>query len=536
MPQNLFSRWLVVLLAGLADAVALAPGPYSDKMLARQPVIVLAQWEKAPFTWHKKTRVDEKGETHVQNSEAHTTLRILRVIKGLEPGAREREILLDGLFGWNKNGKDVRTWTSTEIPGNVRDVTKPALWFLRPCKSWDRGVTNDFLKVVNYRAIQPAVLEGYFTALGSRQPRAEVPKLLPAKHPLVTERVLYFLAGGEEPWPYDSGTPPDEAAPEKSGGRPLAREHPRVWSVVEAPEEGPRPYATALYAAMRGARAAAQLEGLLSDRNPDVRGVAAAWLLRLNRKEPMDKIVAALGAIRDDGTRVRLLDDLDPALDDRLVPLWLGQLHTASAYFPTQYGDATLAEASRKRLHDLTGYWFPYHPALANEGWALAVRERGKEERLRALEQWRPNLEVPLRAEILLPSRERDANPDVRRADHSVDKPKGGTGEEVAYRTIRVRNVSNHPIRLSSRPSGVDQEWPDGSISGGFNFGDHGAPAGPFHTLPPSQVLEFPLSIYIPFLEAAPGARKLKIRFLGFDPDDRDTGWRGELEVTEAGE
>ena len=85
------------------------------------------------------------------------------------------------------------------------------------------------------------------------------------------------------------------------------------------------------------------------------------------------------------------------------------------------------------------GYWFPYHPALANEGWAQAVRERGKEERLRALEQWRPNLEVPL-------------------------------------------------------------------------------------------------SIYIQFLEAEPGARKLKIRFLGFDPKDREAGWRGDLVVTEAGE
>ena len=101
---------------------------------------------------------------------------------------------VDGPIGWNEAGLALNSATSTELMGDVDDVTNTNLWFLSWSKSSGSPRKNKVLEIGHYRQIQPLVLEEYFKALGSRHPRREVPKLLNDRHPEVVYRALHFVA------------------------------------------------------------------------------------------------------------------------------------------------------------------------------------------------------------------------------------------------------------------------------------------------------------------------------------------------------
>lgn len=126
---------LSFILMGAHTVSGIAPNFISDAELAQSPVIVVGQWENAPFTSHNKYRDDFGSDQVIADSEAYTKLRILRVIKGsdLKPGEHH---LMTGLgISWSEDGAWVSSGTSTELLGDVGNITQPNLWFLKKSRS-----------------------------------------------------------------------------------------------------------------------------------------------------------------------------------------------------------------------------------------------------------------------------------------------------------------------------------------------------------------------------------------------------------------
>src|SRR2546422_11482936 len=124
-------KWIelcaVVALAVSTNSSAIAPAYVSDEALARYPVIVVAKWEKAEFKRHHRY----EGTNMVTAIESFTELNVLRVIKGdLKPGAAQKVMVGWGI-AWSKDGRWVSSGTSTEMPGDVKSVTEPNIWFVK---------------------------------------------------------------------------------------------------------------------------------------------------------------------------------------------------------------------------------------------------------------------------------------------------------------------------------------------------------------------------------------------------------------------
>ena len=129
--------WLIVLLLATSPLFAIAPRNYTDAELANFPVIVVAQWEKqkkdkaSVFRRHCKIVKNERGEKIIKRFEFYTKLKIIRTVKGdeIKPG----EYDLKGSFGisWRLDGTGLESGTSTQILGDVDDLTVPRLWFLK---------------------------------------------------------------------------------------------------------------------------------------------------------------------------------------------------------------------------------------------------------------------------------------------------------------------------------------------------------------------------------------------------------------------
>ncbi|MCU0724164.1 MAG: hypothetical protein MUC63_11250 [Planctomycetes bacterium] len=197
---------LAALWAAWASAAqASGPGYLSDEELAKAPIVVVAKWEKAPFTPHHK---------------------------------------FVGTF--------VNSASSTQIPWDVDDVKVPCLWFLRPKRSWDEKDPREYLAIDHYRAIQPLRFEEYFAALASPDRDALVPRLLGPDDPEAAARVLRHICGGIWPWPFD----PDEIARRYSNpagrGPLLAAEGERVRAFAASGPVPLRARAVAVYAELKG--------------------------------------------------------------------------------------------------------------------------------------------------------------------------------------------------------------------------------------------------------------------------------------------
>ena len=147
------TAFVVLALLATQDAWAIVPNYVSDDELAKYPVIVVAKWDKAPWVPHHKYQM--KGIVQI---ESYTRLKILSVIQGkVEPG--EVDLKMDWGITWQKDGTFVNSGTSTQLVGDVDDVTKPCLWFLKRTRSWDESRKEEYLTAGNYRAVQPLELK-----------------------------------------------------------------------------------------------------------------------------------------------------------------------------------------------------------------------------------------------------------------------------------------------------------------------------------------------------------------------------------------
>ena len=107
-----------------------------------------------------------------------TEIEIERVIQGdIQPGPHT--IMTGFRIGWFEHGGPVIAFWSTEMIGDVREVTEPNLWFLHYKKSWDPADTKTYLLLDTYRSIQPLDREAHFLSLRS-PPEVPGPEEVPS--------------------------------------------------------------------------------------------------------------------------------------------------------------------------------------------------------------------------------------------------------------------------------------------------------------------------------------------------------------------
>src|SRR5947208_2316874 len=120
----------VTLLVITTNGWAIAPPYITDEELARYPVIVVAKWEKVAFKPHHRYDGSKDGARVATAIESFTELNVLRVIKGdLKPGVQK--VMIGWGIVWSKDGDRVSSGTSTEMPGDVKSITEPNIWFLK---------------------------------------------------------------------------------------------------------------------------------------------------------------------------------------------------------------------------------------------------------------------------------------------------------------------------------------------------------------------------------------------------------------------
>jgi len=518
-PRSLFP---CLLLLWANSAHGIAPRYIPDPQLARSPIIVVAKWEKAPFEHHAKYRDPDRKHV-VEASEGYTKLRILRVIKGpgLKPG--EHELLIGLGIAWSKDGKWLGSGTSTELSGDVNDITQPNLWFLTKARSWDETRTDEYLSISNYRSIQPLVLENYFRALKSPQPEVEVPKLLSPERPVEANRVLRYLSGGIWPWPFgpdphgfSSYTNPDTRGPL------LKSEADRVWKIVGSATAQARPPTLSVYAELAGEDGIIRVRTLLDDKDPEVRGIAIGILARHHDLESLDRLEQAAGGVDHGWLACKVIAELSSWGHEGVVPSLITWLQNND--FAYQYGDdlGIPALKARQALKQITGHWFPFNVEQSAKAWSQASLMSDQAQRGALLAKLIPGEEYPLLAELV--------GEPVHNDPKAAEPPtgKGYPDGEVTV-TIRLQNISPLPVTISRVPSTVSIRWPAG-VSGGSISPKH-VTSETYVTLEPAESLEFTAHLDESFLLAEPDDRSLKISFRDNGNSAGVNAWIGTLEV-----
>ena len=404
------------------SAFALAPDYQTDYELAQYPYIVLAQWDKAERRSHRLVEGDV-----CKRFEEFTELNVLRVVKGdLTPG---RHTLLSSYgIAWLENGTGLSTGMSTEIPGDVDDVTKPNLWFLTRERSWNPSDKASYLFVPHYRTVQPPVLESFFVALASKEHDEEVPKLLASDNPEVITRVLRHLCGGVLPWPYQPEELQMHYRPSERG-RLMKECAPSVRGLMARDVPGIRPLAASVYAELSGRDCVGFMRSLLADRDPAVRGIAVGVLAQCEDVESIARMCTAVKGLEDAALacaviwKVAAWDDLRvapvliPFLEDDSDGGFMGQL----TYIP--------ALKAQKSLHSLTDCWFPFDIEGAQKAWAQAAALPTVEAQRGRLQALLPSNACPLRAQWSGP---------------------------LSNLCIRVINASDRPVTICRYPTRIE--------------------------------------------------------------------------------
>lgn len=534
---------LAVLL--LCDVVyAVGPSYKTDAELVRFPVIVVAQWDRA-----ETRRYESEDESRGRRFEVETELNVLRVIKGqISPG--KHSLLLDWGIGWMKDGTGLATWTSTHLPGDVEDVSKPNIWMLERELSWEGGMRKTAwavvgvllvlsvfaillailairkrkgkrllaavvllvltsmagykasgyiwspLQVTYYRAIQPLVLEEYYAALDSFHPQSHVQKLLKSDHPEVLRRTLHYLCGWVWPWP---NTPREFGnlhyeTPEERGEVLCGHAEAVRKFVVTAPDEV-RPLAVSVYAELAKGDCIEYMRSLLGDRDSSVRGVAVGILAQHKDEASIPHIAKALEGIEDAYLACKIIEMMTAWGDDRLTPAFITFLEDGT--FSYQYSDelGIPAVKARKGLYAITGHWFPYAVQVSSEAWKQVEAILNKDGRREMLGQILPGTEFPLNAELVGIARPQPTDLTVSAQTTSSMKvvpsfEESPTIDEFTV-TVRVTNNSAGPLSVARYPRSVDLNWPRGTSSAWPIRSESDPVTTPYITLAPGEWTEF---------------------------------------------
>ncbi len=500
-----------------------APRYVSDPELAGYPVIVVATWKSTPWRRHEKWSDDGYG---IERWEAYTRLNILSVLRGnVEPG--EVELLKSPGIAWPADGSWVTSGTSTEMVGDVRDITKPCLWFLKRERSWDEELKEEFLSVSNYREIQPLELYEFYLALSQPDAELVVPTLLSADHDLVAERVLLYLCGGMWPWPFIGY----DLDGRRAYHEPLRAEAGRVWDYLHANVTERHPIAASVYAELADEDDIENVRTLLDDRDAHVRAIALGALARYRDEVSSSRFAKAIEGY-EDGTAFAVVDALAAWNSSRVVPALIEFLQTD---LWNQIGEDLIdmpAIKAQLALKEITGHVFPFDVALSKKAWHNATRTDDRAERRTILGEIAPADETPLvAAAVGVPRKE---IPEELTKLFRVPK-------DYEWSTIvRLQNVSSRPVTVVEYPSGGEIRT-SRSLSGfgnhysrmcsRFGFGDATFENQRFTTIAPGTSTEFEVVLPQSFLVDSPHKRRLRLLYLDSGKDQGLKAWLGSLDV-----
>lgn len=507
MKKILIIGLFILLLC--SSVYAMAPTYVTDAELTQYPIIVAAKWDKAEVKPH------ELIEGNVcREYEVFTELNVQRVIKGdIKPG--KHTILMGRGIGWKKDGTRLGTWTSTDIPGDVDDVTKPNIWFLVRAQSWDTSDKTLYYSVSHYRAIQPLFLEEYFVALASDNPEEQVPKLLTSDNAELLRRILRYICGDIWPWPNE---PKDGCAyywnPEKRGNV-LRKQSEAVRKVVERDVGNVRYVAASVYAELEGKSCIKYMRSLLNDKDPKVRGIAIGILIQYKDENSIEAMVNAVEGVNDGKLSCRVIEAVSSWGDERLVPLLITFLQNNA--FAYQFGEDVGIPAlkARKALYEITGHWFPYDIVVSTEIWKKVAAVRDSNERKKLLKELLPENEFPVVAELIGSPREASKELEDKRS----------------MVTVRVKNASGQDITIAKLPTGVHQSCPALSSYRALHPPLKDITKKDFLTLKPSEWTEFEVAIYNRFLVSEPKNRNLKLSYTDNGNSVGVNAWIGSLDV-----
>jgi hypothetical protein len=502
-----------------AGAVGMAPPYLTDAQLAKYPVIVIAKWEKAPFTPHFK-----ENDSNIAMREIYTRLRILEVIRGdVKPG--EVDLMTGWGIGWNKEGKELRTHTSSDLPGDLDDVTQPAIWFLQRKRSWDKTRKDEYLSISNYRAVQPIELKDFYVAMTSKDSEKLVPTLLSMERTFISQRVLRHLCGGIPPWPFDQGAHGNFYSRPKERGKVYREEAEQIWEFVKANPGKPRPISVAAYAELVGKECVNNMRALLDDGDPQVRLVAIGVLAKHRDRDSIGRFANAASGLTGRWESCLVLEELSTWDEAGLVPTFIRFLQNDEWAYQGEGGYQDLISPmvlAKRTLHSRTGHAFPFDVELAENAWEEANKLENKAERLRLLETLAPEGKAPIIATAVgLPSQERGEY--LWKGIERLEE-----GERVIL--VRLRNHSSQPVTILRQPSAVFETWEGGS--GGYRT-DEVTKGGKqeFVTIKPNDIGRLAVRVSKAFLEAPIEKRRLVLSYLASKNVAGTGTFAGEIEV-----
>ncbi len=496
---------LCMALLCVNKAQAIAPRYMSDQELAESSIIVVAQWEKASVESHNRYRENEDLGPVIIESEAYTKLRIVRTVKGakLKPG--QYDLKVGWGISWSKDGTWLSSGTSTELPGDVQDITKPSLWFLNRERSWDEAREDDYLSIDNYRQIQPLGLDGYFLALGGDRPKRDVPLLLSSDQPEEVRRALLYVCGGHWPWPHDSDFERRYLSPDKRG-EILSAQANAVAKVVERKDLGElRSLAVTVYAELKQEGCVNYVRELLRDEDADVRAMAVCVLARNRDEKAIGGMIQAVNGITNGWMSCRVIESLGDWGDDRLVPALIAFLENGdSAGFA---GDDLFIPAikSRQVLLAITGHVFPFEADSSLKAWDKAQHIADASSRGELLAQLIPCDAQPLKAELV------------------------GSNNN-AY--LRLTNTSRQPTTVTRHPSYGHQRSPGASFGCGFGQAAEVQSEKGFVTLKPGDSIQLSVELRDRFLLASPDTREMSVVFDNTGSAYGINAWIGNIKVS----
>lgn len=500
-----------------AGAMAIAPPFLTDAQLSKFPVIVIAKWEKTPITQHFK-----ENDSNIAMREIYTRLRILEVIRGdVKPG--EVEIMMGWGIGWNNEGKELRTYTSSDLPGDLDDVTQPAIWFLQRQRSWDETRKEEYLSVSNYRAVQPIELKDFYVAMTREDADRIVPTLLSMERTFISRRVLIHLCGGIPPWPYDVGTHGSFYRRPRERGKVYREEAGRIWEFVKANPGKPRPISVAAYAELGGKECIENMRALLDDGDPDVRLVAIGVLAKHRDRDSMGRFAKAASVHTGRLASCLVLEELSTWDEAGLVPTFIRFLQNDDWAYQGEGGYQDLISPmilARRALLSRTGHKFGFDVELAEKAWEEASRFSEPIERLRLLEKLAPEAKAPIVATAVgSPSKELGAylwkGIDRVSADERVIK-------------VRLCNHSSQPVTILKQPSEVSEIWESGSD--GYRTDVDGSKRECV-TIKPNEIGRLEVCVSTKFLDAAVEKRRLVLSYLPEEGDSAEKAFVGKIRV-----
>jgi hypothetical protein len=463
-----------------------------DEVLAQQPIIVIGKWNKTALTNHSLVKGDGPLKV-LQCEEVHTELIVQKVIKGdIKPGTHK--ILLGFRIGWlRKDGGPVMSFMSSEMVGDVDDVCDSNLWFLESKKSWDKTDTSTYLALETYRGVQPAVLEGYFNALASKNPKAEVPKLLSSEDPVVIERVLKFFCGGVLPWPYEANFVEEHQGVKRHEA--MRQFAPEVLKLLERMQPNVRAWAAAVYAGLVGKDCVQRMRQLLRDSDPTIQAIIAGTLIRYGDHDSGEAICRVMADMKDGVLACQVIDLLADWKDPFAIPALIEFLQNDELAFQGDQGVPALK--AQAVLKERTGFDFPTDVKSSRIAWEKAKAIADIKERAAYLGQILVHEPRPLVGEIQ--RKEKDT-------------------------FLILTNRSKQTLSLTKEPSGIDCDWSNGMAG-------QSSPKKPkspddFTALAPGASLSLKLNSE---WSARPGLKRVAVYYLHNGRDLGLNAWIGKV-------